>query len=124
MVLCEEAVFVYVRFFVVDAAEADGAKAYVDDAASAAAVGSYGIYVVHLARLSAHGAFAVLDAVVHIPSDIVRALQERFLHGDIPAEDEVDEVVEEVVCVSDGAVGQAEGICTGFCQIVPRQMIS
>lgn len=108
--LGEEEGFVYVGFFVVDAAEADGAEAYVDDAGSASAVGSHGIYVVYLARLSAHGAFAVLDAVVHIPSDIVRALQEGFLHGDIPAEDEVDEVVEEVVCVGDGAVGQAEGI--------------
>lgn len=119
MVCGEEFAFVCMCFCMVGAAQAHGAQAYMADTLAAAAVGAYGIYVVDFARLAAHGTFGVLDAVVHIPSDIVRAVQKGLLHGDIPAQAEVDEVIQEVMGECYGTVGQREGILVAFFAEIP-----
>lgn len=119
MVCGEEFAFVCMCLCVVGAAQAHGAQAYMADTLAAAAVGADCIYVVDFARLAAHGTFGVLDAVVHIPSDIVRAVRERLLHGDIPAQAEVDEVIQEVMGECYGAVGQGEGILVAFFAEIP-----
>lgn len=124
MVCIEEFAFVCMCIFMVYSAQAHGAQAYMADTLAAAAVGTDCIYVVDFALLAAHGTFGVLNAVVHIPSDIVRAVRERLFYGDVPPEAEVDEVIQEVMGECYGTVGQGEGILAAFHAKIPRKVIA
>ena len=124
MVCGEEFAFVRMCFCMVGAAQAHGAQAYMADALTAAAVGAYGIYVVDFARLAAHGTFGVLNAVVHIPSDIVRAVQKGLLYRDIPAQAEVDEEIQEVMGECYGTVGQRERLLAAFFAEIPGKVVA
>ena len=96
---------VHVRFRMVYTAQADGEDSCVDDRLAVSSVGTYSIHMVDLSGLTADGTFPVLDAMIHVSADVIRSQSKRFLQRDSVPQYKVDEVIEEVMRLGDGAIG-------------------
>jgi hypothetical protein len=120
-VVCfKEFLFVHVCFRMMDTAQADGEESCVDDRLAVSAVGTDSIHMVDLTRLTADSALAMLDAMVHIPADVIRSQSKRFLQRDSVPQDKVDEIVEEVMCLGHGAIGEGERFLFGLKTMLPH----